>query len=89
MLVGNKKDLATQRVVEMTDGAKLALENGTHALSNPNVDCLFLECSALDAGDTVDGIFSKLTQTILYKVESGDITPDLVLNSRSIGSLKP
>ncbi len=28
MIVGNKKDLSDQRVVEMTDGAKFALENG-------------------------------------------------------------
>jgi hypothetical protein len=28
MIVGNKKDLVDQRVVEMTDGAKFALENG-------------------------------------------------------------
>jgi hypothetical protein len=29
--VGNKKDLNEQRVVEMTDGAKFALENGKAA----------------------------------------------------------
>lgn len=28
MIVGNKKDLTSQRVVEMTDGAKFAQENG-------------------------------------------------------------
>lgn len=28
MIVGNKKDLVDQRVVEMTEGAKFALENG-------------------------------------------------------------
>jgi hypothetical protein len=28
MIIGNKKDLVDQRIVEMTDGAKFALENG-------------------------------------------------------------
>jgi hypothetical protein len=31
MIVGNKKDLVDQRVVEMTDGAKFALENGNYS----------------------------------------------------------
>lgn len=32
IIVGNKKDLTSQRVVEMTEGAKFAQENGKRRL---------------------------------------------------------
>jgi hypothetical protein len=44
-----------------------------------------MECSALN-GENIEEIFNKLTQTILYKVESGDVALELVQNSRAIGS---
>jgi len=69
--VGNKKDLSAQRVVEMTTGAQFAQENGILIMFH-YIDCLFLECSAFD-GENIEEIFNKLTQTIIFKVENGEI----------------
>jgi GTPase SAR1 family protein len=79
MIVGNKKDLVDQRVVEMTDGAKFALENGNYFLfiHLAILECLFMECSA-ESGENIEEIFSKITQTIIYKIDSGEIPDDLV-----------
>ncbi|TNV73895.1 hypothetical protein FGO68_gene6971 [Halteria grandinella] len=73
MIVGNKKDLVSQRVVEMTEGAKFALEN----------ECLFMECSAL-SGENIEEVFNKTAHSIIYKVDSGEIAEDLIVNARNI-----
>ena len=52
-------------------------------LYKTNVECLFVESSAL-TGENVDGIFSKLTQTVIYKVDQGEIPPTIIANLRSI-----
>jgi hypothetical protein len=44
-----------------------------------------MECSAL-SGENIEEIFNKVTQTIVYKIESGEIPQELVTNSRSMGS---
>jgi len=44
-----------------------------------------MECSAL-SGDNIEEIFNKVTQTIIYKIDSGEISQDLIANSRSMGS---
>ena len=62
-----------------TDGARFAQENGkswnlsdvlTRAL-----ECLFLEGSA-KTGEGVAQAFTKITQTIIYKIDSGEIPED-------------
>lgn len=57
MIAGNKKDLEENRAVEMLEGAKYAQEN----------DCLFTETSAM-TGEGVDDVFTKLTSSLLYKI---------------------
>lgn len=44
-----------------------------------------MECSAL-SGDNIEEIINKITTTIVYKIDSGEISQDLILNSRSIAS---
>lgn len=44
-----------------------------------------MECSA-ESGENIEEIFNKMTQTIIYKIDSGEIPEDLVMNSRSISS---
>jgi GTPase SAR1 family protein len=72
IIVANKKDLSDQRVVPMTDGAKFAQENGKKHFLISSLECLFMECSAL-SGENIEEIFNKLAQTIIYKVDSGEI----------------
>jgi len=36
-----------------------------------------MECSAL-SGDNIEEIFSKVTQTIVYKIDSGEIPQELI-----------
>ena len=55
----------------MVDGATFAQEN----------ECLFVEGSA-KTGDNVEEAFSKLTQTVMYKVESGEIPEDVVSTTK-------
>ena len=49
----------------MIDGAKFAQEN----------ECLFSEGSAR-TGQNVEAAFNKLTQTVIYKIDSGEIPED-------------
>ncbi|CDW87998.1 ras-related protein rab-4b-like [Stylonychia lemnae] len=63
IMVGNKKDNEQDRVVQMTDAAKFAQENETSALS----------------GENVEEVFNKMTHTIIYKIESGEIPDELIL----------
>lgn len=37
-------------------------------------------------GDNIEEIFSKVTQTIIYKIDSGEIPEELIVNSRAISS---
>ena len=45
-----------------------------HSIS---IECLFMECSA-ESGENIEEIFSKITQTIIYKIDAGEIPEDLV-----------
>ena len=58
----------------MIDGAKFAQEN----------ECLFSEGSA-KTGEGIDAAFSKLTQTVIYKIDSGEIPEDSLSTSRRAG----
>jgi len=73
MVVGNKKDLEENRVVEMLEAAKFAQEN----------ECLFMETSAM-TGENVEEVFNKLTHTIIYKLESGEIPEEVVVVNRNL-----
>ena len=41
------------------------------------LECLFLEGSA-QKGENVEEAFSKLTKTVIYKIDSGEIPEDIV-----------
>ena len=62
MVFGNKKDLEGERMVKSLDAAQFAQEN----------ECLFCEGSARE-GDGVQEAFGKLTQTIIYRIDSGEV----------------
>ena len=64
MILGNKRDLSIngERQVEFLTSSQFAQEN----------DCLLFETSAL-TGENVENAFYKIVQTILNKIESGDI----------------
>ena len=64
MIVGNKRDLSIngERQVEFLSSSQFAQEN----------DCLLFETSAL-TGENVENAFYKLVQTILNKIECGQI----------------
>ena len=59
------------------DGAKFAQEN----------ECLFAEGSAR-TGESVEEAFSKLTQTVIYKIDSGEIPEELVATAKRSQQLK-
>lgn len=68
----------------MTEGAKFALENGMlKCLITPILECLFMECSAL-SGENIEEVFNKTAHSIIYKVDSGEIAEDLIVNARNI-----
>jgi hypothetical protein len=50
------------------------------------IECLFLESSAL-TGENVEEIFSKVTNTIIYKIDSGEIPEDLIASNKQVKSL--
>ena len=66
--MGNKKDLEEERSIDMLEAAKFAQEN----------ECLFIETSAM-TGENIDEIFDKLTNTLIYKIDSGEIPEDIVM----------
>jgi GTPase SAR1 family protein len=66
ILVGNKKDLEEQREVTFLEASNFAQEN----------DLIFLETSA-KTGENVEESFLKCAKTILAKIETGEIDPDL------------
>ncbi len=51
---------------------KMVSKNHVYAL-----ECLFLEGSA-QKGENVEEAFSKLTKTVIYKIDSGEIPEDIV-----------
>lgn len=79
----------------MTDAAKYAQENGKFIIwkikvncllifflySYYDIECLFIETSALN-GENVEEIFNKITHTIIYKIDSGEIPDDLIANNK-------
>ena len=77
IIFGNKRDLEEEgeRAVSLVDAAKFAQEN----------ECLFVEGSA-KSGENVEEAFSKLTQTILYKIESGEIPEEVVSTAKKSNS---
>jgi hypothetical protein len=46
------------------------------------IECLFTEASAM-TGENVEEVFNKLTSTLLYKIDSGDIPEDIVTPPKS------
>lgn len=86
MIVGNKKDQEESRVVEMTEAAKFAQENGIFIDCVIVTECLFMETSAM-TGENIEELFTKMTNTIVYKIESGEIPDDLIMQSKQIKSL--
>lgn len=68
LLVGNKNDLESERVVSLEEGQKMALENGL----------TFIEINAKDYGK-VETAFKTVAEAILGKVESGKLPMNQVL----------
>lgn len=60
LIVGNKSDLKAKKLVQTSDAAKFAQNNG--------VD--FIETSAF-TGENVNECFKMLTSAVLSKIESG------------------
>ena len=91
MIFGNKNDLEDkgQREVNLIDGAKFAQENGkwpNTEMTSIVLECLFSEGSAR-TGANVEQAFSKLTQTVIYKIDSGEIPEDsLSTQKRTTGN---
>lgn len=48
---------------------------------NCSLDCLFVETSAL-TGENIEEVFNKMTQTLLYKIDSGEIPEELVVANK-------
>lgn len=73
MLVGNKKDLASEREVSEEKAAKFAKDNGFLG---------YIEISAL-SGENVEQPFMELTHDVMNRIETGEINPD------NTGGIKP
>ena len=82
-LVGNKKDLESEREVTFLEASRFAQENGIYNFVGVQweffddffiffyvLELMFLETSAL-TGENVEETFLKCARTILAKVESG------------------
>lgn len=67
VMVGNKKDLESEREVTFMEASRFAQEN----------ELSFLETSAL-TGENVEEVFSKCTRSILTKIDAGELDPDRV-----------
>ncbi|XP_003384407.1 PREDICTED: ras-related protein Rab-4B-like [Amphimedon queenslandica] len=67
VLVGNKKDLESDREVTFMEASRFAQEN----------ELAFLETSAL-TGENVEEVFQKCTRSILTKIDAGELDPDRV-----------
>jgi len=65
ILVGNKKDLESEREVALLEASRFAQEN----------DMMFMETSAM-TGENVEETFLRCARTILGKIESGELDPD-------------
>jgi hypothetical protein len=63
--------------VPLVDAAKYAQEN----------ECLFFEGSA-KTGENIEEAFAKLGNTVMYKIDSGDIPEDLVNSTSSKSAAK-
>lgn len=67
-LVGNKCDLADQRVITYNEGAKFSQENSK--IYFLRLGLIHLECSAY-TGENIDTVFHLATKNILKKIEDG------------------
>ena len=67
VMVGNKRDLESDREVTFMEASRFAQEN----------ELSFLETSAL-TGENVEEVFLKCTRTILSKIDGGELDPDRV-----------
>ena len=47
------------------------------------IECLFVETSAM-SGENIEEIFNKITQTLIYKIDSGEIPEDLVVSKKQV-----
>ena len=50
-------------------------------VNKSSLECLFMEASA-KTGDNVEELITKMTNTIIYKIESGEVPEDLIMQSR-------
>lgn len=48
-----------------------------------HIDCLFVESSAM-TGESIEEIFNKMTQTLIYKIDSGEIPEELVMANKQV-----
>lgn len=76
ILVGNKKDLESQREVSYQEASQFAKDN----------DLIFVECSALN-GELVEEAFLKCARIILTSIESGQINPERIGSGIQNGDL--
>ena len=76
VLVGNKKDLESQREVSYQEASQFAKEN----------DLVFLECSAM-SGENVDETFLKCARAIITNIENGEINPDRIGSGIQFGDM--
>ncbi|EDV21735.1 Ras-related protein Rab-4B [Trichoplax sp. H2] len=67
ILIGNKKDLESEREVTFLEASRFAQEN----------ELMFLETSAL-SGENVEEAFLRCSKNILTRIESGELNPDRV-----------
>ncbi|ESN96230.1 hypothetical protein HELRODRAFT_185077 [Helobdella robusta] len=78
VLVGNKKDLESEREVTFLEASRFAQDN----------DLLFLETSAL-TGENVEETFLKCARIILSKIETGELDPERMGSGIQYGSQRP
>eukprot|EP01112_Ceratiomyxa_fruticulosa_P002030 TRINITY_DN12177_c0_g1_i1.p1 TRINITY_DN12177_c0_g1~~TRINITY_DN12177_c0_g1_i1.p1 ORF type:complete len:215 (-),score=23.73 TRINITY_DN12177_c0_g1_i1:105-749(-) len=77
ILVGNKSDRVSEREVTFLEASRFAQEN----------DLMFLETSAL-SGDGVEEVFLKCARTILSKINSGVLDPEVMGSGVQHGDAK-
>ncbi|KAF0290837.1 Ras-related protein Rab-4B [Amphibalanus amphitrite] len=67
LMVGNKKDLDAEREVTFLEASRFAQEN----------ELMFLETSAM-TGEHIEEAFLKCSNTILAKIETGELDPERI-----------
>ncbi|XP_014251556.1 ras-related protein Rab-4B [Cimex lectularius] len=78
ILAGNKKDLEDERQVTFLEACRFAQEN----------ELVYLETCA-KSGENVEEAFLKCCQTILSKIQNGELDPDRIGSGIQFGTSKP